>query len=173
MTIREIIGNAKNWIQGKLINDTVLDEYFEWWCDEHDYTYGDEDELHIYIDELLNNLYQIFSDTRPGDPNGSSIAEGFQVDYEDMMEGVYEEEWDEESKWAFAKELAHSLSNPFADSEGYEWIPISEAIQNTFGDDARKLGSVEGSVGQKIALGFLMQGNDGGLDPLYVFHSIE
>ena len=171
MTIREVIGNAKNWIQGKLINDTVLDEYFEWWCDENDYNYGDEDDLHIYIDELSNNLYQIFMDTRTGDPNGSSIAEGFQVDYEDMMEGVYEDEYDEDSKWASAKQLAHSLSNPFADSEGYEWIPIVEAIQATFGDDARKIGSVEGTVGQKIALGFLMQGNDGGLDPIYVYHS--
>ena len=29
MRIREVISNVKNWIKGKLIHDTILDEYFE------------------------------------------------------------------------------------------------------------------------------------------------
>ena len=51
------------------------------------------------------------------------------------------------------------------------WTPICDAVEALLGNDARKLGNIEGTVGQKIMLGFLMQGNDGGLDPTYVYHS--
>ena len=50
-------------------------------------------------------------------------------------------------------------------------MPICEAVEALLGNDARKLEEIEGTVGQKIVLGFLMQGNDGGLDPIYVYHS--
>lgn len=175
MRIKEVIGNVKSWIKGKLINDTILDEYFEWWCDEEkDYTYGDEDELYEYIDELIENINGMFKLNDGYNPNGSSLAEGFQVDFDEMMEEAMEYaegDWDDEDKFGFSKNFAHSLDNPFVNTDGYMWIPISEAVEELLGNDARKLEGIEGTVGQKIMLGFLMQGNDGVLDPIYVYHS--
>ena len=174
MIINEVIGNVKNWIKGKLINDTILDEYFEWWCDDRGFLDGDEDELYEYIDELTEELYGMFKLNEGYNPNGSSLAEGYQVDFEEMMDEVMEYaegDWDDEDKFGFSKTLAHSLDNPFANTDGYRWIPICEAVETLLGNDARKLEGIEGTVGQKIMLGFLMQGNDGGLDPTYVYHS--
>ena len=174
MTIREVIGNVKSWIKGKLIHDTILDEYFEWWCDDRGFIDGDEDELYEYIDELIEELYGMFKLNDGYNPNGSSLAEGFQVDFDEMMESSMEYsegDWDDEDKFGFSKNLAHSLDNPFANTDGYMCMPICEAVEALLGNDARKLEEIEGTVGQKIVLGFLMQGNDGGLDPIYVYHS--
>jgi hypothetical protein len=174
MRIREVISNVKNWIKGKLIHDTILDEYFEEWCEDRGFLSDDEDELYEYIDELTEELYGMFKINEGYNPNGSFLAEGFQVDFDDMMDEVMEYaegDWDDEDKFGFSKNLAHSLDNPFANTDGYMWIPICEAVETLLGNDARKLAGIEGTVGQKIMLGFLMQGNDGGLDPIYVYHS--
>ena len=175
MTINEVIGNIKSWIKGKLVNDTILDEYFGWWCDEEkNYSYGDEDELYEYIDELTENLYEMFKINNGYNPNGSSLAEGFQVDFDEMMDepmGYSVEDWDDDDKFDFSKNLSRSLDNPFANTDGYMWIPICEAVEALLGNDASILGEIEETVGQKIMLGFLMQGNDGGLDPIYVYYS--
>ena len=67
--------------------------------------------------------------------------------------------------------LARSLSNPFANEYDYMWMPIVDAVHATIGQDASKLTDVEGTVGQKIALGFLMQGTDGPLAWAYVHYA--
>lgn len=174
MRIREVISNVKNWIKGKLIHDTILDEYFEWWCDDKGFIDGDENELYEYIDELTEELYGMFKINEGYNPNGSSLAEGFQVDFDEMMDepmGYSLRDWDDEDKFDFSKNLAHSLDNPFANTYDYMWVPICEAVEELLGNDASKLEEIDGTVGQKIMLGFLMQGNDGGLDPIYVYYS--
>ena len=176
MTIREVIGYAKNWIKGKLIHDTVLDEYFEEWCSEHGYDSVDNDNRYDYIDELQESLFRMFELHEGYSPQGSSLSEGYQVDYDEFMDGIMEmsedEEWTNDDMFNIAKQFSWKLSRPFDWSYGYEYMPIMEAIRNTFGDDPSELGDVEATVGQKIMLGFLMQGTDGRLDPIYLYHSM-
>ena len=153
MTIREVIGNVKSWIQGKLINGTELDEYFEAWCSENGYDSADENNVHDYINELLDYLYSLF---------------GFQQDAEEAMEQM---EGEDDHQY-ICKMIARSLKNPFANEWYYMWSPICDAVAATFGEDAGKLRDVEGSIGQKLALGFCMQGTDGPLAWAYVHYSI-
>lgn len=169
MTIREVIGNVKSWIKGKLIHDTILDEYFEWWCDDRGFLDGDEDELYEYIGELSEYLISMF-DMEFNPKTGTPLALGFQQDYEEMSERI-EDEGDNESYQEMCKMLARSLSNPFANEYDYMWMPIVDAVHAIIGQDASKLRDVEGTVGQKIALGFLMQGSDGPLAWAYVHYA--
>lgn len=167
MTIREVIGYTKNWITGKLINGTELDEYFEAWCSENGYDSADENNVHDYINELIDLLYSLF-DMEFNPRTGTPLALGFQQDAEEHLEQMQ----DEEDKQYVCKMIARSLSNPFANEYDYMWMPIVDAVEATFGSDAGKLAEVEGAVGQKIMLGFLMQGTDGPLAWAYVHYSI-
>ena len=167
MTIREVIGYTKNWMQGELINGTKLDEYFEAWCSENGYDSADENNVHDYINELLDYLYSLF-DMKFNPSTGTPLALGFQQDAEEAMEQM---EGEDDHQY-ICKMIARSLSNPFANEWDYMWSPICDAVEATFGKDAAKIREVEASIGQKLVLGFCMQGTDGPLAWAYVHYSI-
>lgn len=169
MTIREVIGYTKNWMQGQLINGTELDEYFEAWCSENGYDSADEDNVHDYIDELLDYLYSLF-EMKFNPSTGTPLALGFQEDAEEVMEQMEGE--DEDDHQYICKMIARKLDNPFFHEWDWYWVPVCHGVAATFGEDAGKLREVEGEIGQKLVLGFCMQGTDGPLAWAYVYYSI-
>ena len=168
MTIREVIGNVKNWIKGTLINGTELDEYFEDWCSQNGYDSTDDNRFD-YIDEVQDYLFSLFNmEFNPS--TGTPLALGFQQDAEELIE---EMEMEGEDDYQYiCKMIARKIDNPFFNEWHWYWSPVCDAIEATFGSDAAKLSEVEASIGQKLVLGFCMQGTDGPLAWAYVHYSI-
>lgn len=169
MTLKEIIGKAKQWMESELINGTDLEDYFDSWCSENGYDSADEDNVHDYVEEVLDYFYSLFN-MKFNPSTGTPLALGFQYDAEEVMDEFHG--GDEEDREAMSQMIARKLDNPFFHEWDWYWAPVCHAVAATFGKNPGNLGEVECELGQKLVLAFCMQGNDGGLAWAYVYYSI-
>lgn len=180
MTTKQLFKNVEDYIRREIRNGGELEDMYEWFCDEEGRD-KNKRTLEYYFKRLMTNFYENLVAPIAGSNNSVSLADQYQDECDDAhddMEDFLLDTEDEPNEQEYAENLAQMLSdrleNPFKNIYGYEWEPISYALNAMGLTDERGLRKIEGaSAGQMLVLAYYIQGTDGELPWAWILNCVD